>query len=336
MPLISDTNQKKLEKLNINIKTKYIVNKNILERNTDNSKNDNIKDGIRCEKDYFYNNKLLYIEKNFDTRMQYSYIQSDDNDKDYKCLNCGMVGKLSEFVNGCPYCHTIYNIDYEEKDLGSKYHYDRVLRNPAYLFITGIVDYVVSIIFMFILLKNISRTFNEYDVAKVFIYGSILAMILYYFFYIVDAYVILEPIKRYKDKENKKQMEFWSRTGINKKTFFNNLNYEVSNKYYNSADIIDYDILDYDSFLDYHLNDDYFAKVKAYVRIVYFINNKFKAKYIEDTYVMKKNTNDIVKLENGFNKIKCHKCGASIDVTKGVCEYCHSSSKYFQEWFLDL
>ena len=30
MPLISDTNQKKLEKLNINIKTKYIVNKNIL------------------------------------------------------------------------------------------------------------------------------------------------------------------------------------------------------------------------------------------------------------------------------------------------------------------
>ena len=247
-----------------------------------------------------------------------------------------MVGKLSEFVNGCPYCHTIYNIDYEEKDLGSKYHYDRVLRNPAYLFITGIVDYVVSIIFMFILLKNISRTFNEYDVAKVFIYGSILAMILYYFFYIVDAYVILEPIKRYKDKENKKQMEFWSRTGINKKTFFNNLNYEVSNKYYNSADIIDYDILDYDSFLDYHLNDDYFVKVKAYVRIVYFINKKFKAKYIEDTYVMKKNTNDIVKLENGFNKIKCHKCGASIDVTKGVCEYCHSSSKYFQEWFLDL
>ena len=38
-------------------------------------------------------------------------------------------------------------------------------------------------------------------------------------------------------------------------------------------------------------------------------DEKFKVKYIEDTYVMKKNTNDIVKLENGFNKIKCHKCG---------------------------
>ena len=168
------------------------------------------------------------MEKNFDTRMQYFYIQSEDNAKDYKCLNCGMVGKLNAFVNGCPYCYTIYNIDYEEKDLGSKYHYDRVLRNP---------------------------------------------------------------------------------------------------------DIIDYDILDYDSFLDYYIDDDYFVKVKAYVRIVYFINNKFKAKYIEDTYIMKKNTNDIIKLENWFNKIKCQKFVASIDVTKGVCEYCHSSSSIFKSGF---
>ena len=74
------------------------------------------------------------------------------------------------------------------------------------------------------------------------------------------------------------------------------------------------------------------------IRVTPFIEKNLlqHQKYIEDTYVMKKNTNDIVKLENGFNKIKCHKCGASIDVTKGVCEYCHSSSKYFQEWFLDL
>ena len=50
---------------------------------------------------------------------------------------------------------------------------------------------------------------------------------------------------------------------------------------------------------------------------------------------MKKNTNDIVKLENGFNKIKCHKCGASIDATKGYCEYCHAKIKYLQEWILE-
>ena len=51
MPLISDGIQKKkLKKYNINIKTKYIVNNQILERNSDDTYNDDIKNGIRCEK----------------------------------------------------------------------------------------------------------------------------------------------------------------------------------------------------------------------------------------------------------------------------------------------
>ena len=44
MALVSDTSQiKKLKSYNINIKTKYIVDGKILERNTDNSHNDDIK-----------------------------------------------------------------------------------------------------------------------------------------------------------------------------------------------------------------------------------------------------------------------------------------------------
>ena len=49
MPLVSDNfHQNKLKKYNINIKTKYIVDNKILERNTDINKiNDDIKKGIR-------------------------------------------------------------------------------------------------------------------------------------------------------------------------------------------------------------------------------------------------------------------------------------------------
>ena len=48
MPLVSDNFQKeKLKKYNINIKTKYIVGNQILEKNTDDSYNDDIKKGIR-------------------------------------------------------------------------------------------------------------------------------------------------------------------------------------------------------------------------------------------------------------------------------------------------
>ena len=72
-----------------------------------------------------------------------------NNNKPNKCLNCGMQSKLKDFVDGCSYCGTYYNIDYTNKDLGSKYHYDRVLRNSSYRIITGIVDLIISMILCF-------------------------------------------------------------------------------------------------------------------------------------------------------------------------------------------
>lgn len=88
---------------------------------------------------------------------------------------------MSEFVDGCPYCGTYYNLDYTEKDLGSKYHYDRVLRTNTYRVITGIVDLVFSLLVTYYFIKFTSRTFNVYDISKIFIYGFILSVVLYYF-----------------------------------------------------------------------------------------------------------------------------------------------------------
>ena len=233
MPLISDNfNKKKLKDYGINIRTKYFVGNKVYERNTDDSINDDIISGIRFEKDYYIDKKLIHKETEFDSRIEYTFISNEMENKEYTCPNCGMKSELKNFVDGCPYCRTYYNIDYVDKDLGSKYHYDRVLRNKSYRIITGIIDLIVSTILCFIFIKTTSRTFNSVDICKIFIYGLILSMILYYFFYILDAYVILGPIKIYKDKENQKQIDFWNRTKIDKKSFFNNLNYEVRKYYY--------------------------------------------------------------------------------------------------------
>lgn len=336
MPLVSDTSQnKKLKKYNINIKTKYIVGDKILERNTNNSYDDDIKNGIRCKKEYFVEDRLLHTEKIFDSRIEYTFISKDQENSNYTCPNCGMHGKLKEFIDGCPYCRTYYNIDYTDKDMGGKYHYDRILRNTTYRIVTAIIDILVSFILSFIFIKATSRTFNSYDISKIFIYGTILASILYYFFYIIDAYIVLGPIKTYKDTQNKKQIDFWNRTNIDKKTFFNNLNYEIKNKYYNSSDIIDYDIIDFDGFEEFTKNNCLYVKVDTYVRIVMYKNNKFTSKFITDTYILKRTDGEVLKLKNGANMIKCHKCGSSIDITKGYCEYCHTKIKYLQEWILE-
>lgn len=336
MALISETYQKeKLKRYGINIRTKYIVGNKILERNTNDSVNDNIERGIRCQKEYYIDNKLAHKEKLFDSRIEYTYIMDNNINEEYECPNCGMKSPLKDFIDGCPYCKTYYNMDYSEKDLGSKYHYDRVLKSNIYRVITLIVDIIISIIISFLFIKLTSRTFNNYDIIKIFIYGIILSLILYYFFYIADAYIILSPIKKYKDKENKKQIEFWQRTKINKKTFFNNLNYEIRKKYYSKENIIDYDILDYTNFKDYEVNGVLYVDVTADLRIVTYENKKLKSKIITQTYTMKQNKNTLLNLGTKENIIRCANCGASIDVTKGKCEYCHSEIKYLQEWILE-
>ena len=336
MALISETYQKeKLKRYGINIRTKYIVGNKILERNTNDSVNDNIERGIRCQKEYYIDNKLAHKEKLFDSRIEYTYIMDNNINEEYECPNCGMKSPLKDFIDGCPYCKTYYNMDYSEKDLGSKYHYDRVLKSNIYRVITLIVDIIISIIISFIFIKLTSRTFNNYDIIKIFIYGIILSLILYYFFYIADAYIILSPIKKYKDKENKKQIEFWQRTKINKKTFFNNLNYEIRKKYYSKENIIDYDILDYTNFKDYEVNGVLYVDVTADLRIVTYENKKLKSKIITQTYTMQQNKNTLLNLGTKEKIIRCANCGASIDVTKGKCEYCHSEIKYLQEWILE-
>lgn len=123
-------------------------------------------------------------------------------------------------------------------------------------------------------------------------------------------------------------MEFWDRTKIDKKTFFNNLNYEVGKKYYLKEDIIDYDILDYLDFKEFRKDDKLYVSVKADVRIVYLKNNKIKSKFIEDTYVLLKHNNKTIELKDGANMIKCPNCGASVDVKNGYCEYCNSKIGY--------
>lgn len=335
MPLISDNYQiKKLNKYKINIKTKYIVGNDLLERNTDNTKNDDIKNGIRCKKEYYLNNNLTHTEDLFDSRIEYTFISKDVENKDYTCPNCGMHSKLKDFIDGCPYCQTYYNIDYTNKDLGSKYHYDQVLRSNTYRVITGIVDIIISLILSYIFIKTTSRTFNGFDISKIFIYGLILSLILYYFFYIIDAYIVLTPIKNYKDKENKKQEEFWESTKIDKKKFYNNLNYELRKYYYSKDNIIDYDIIDYLSFNNFTKNNQEYIKITAEVRVVYYKNNKITSRIIKDTYLLKHHTDNIQSLKEGENIIKCHNCGASIDITQEECSYCHTKTKYLQEWTL--
>jgi len=336
--IIEKPQNERLKKYNINIKTKYKVNDCILERNTDNSKNDDIKNGIILEKNYYRNGIIVKREYDFDSRIQYSFVFNDEGNKDSVCPNCGMSGKIKDFSEGCPYCGTSYNLEYLDKVLGSKYYYDRIIKGKGYKVKTFIIDMVVSFIISLLFILGTSRTFYFFDILKVFIGAILIGLILFYIFYYLDAAILLPRIVKYKDKLNKKQMEFWNRMTkyeVNKNTFYNNLNYELRRYYYSekNPNIIDYNIIDYTSLEEEILDNNLYVDVSLEIKIVEIKGDKLIDRIENDIFRLKRQKlNGVIK--GGGNIIECNSCGAPIDVTNGECSYCKEAVNYFQEWVL--
>ena len=329
--------EERLKNIGLNIKTKYKSFDDVLERNTDGSKNDNIPEGVRIGKDYYYRGQVVHKETLFDSRILYKF-EFNHGDKEQKCPNCGSVGTLEEFNNGCPYCGTHYNLDYDNKDLGGKYYYDRTLKGHGYVVKTLIIDLIVSFIVSLWFISTTSRTFTIFDMSKVLLGTVLIGAILFFVFYYLDAAIILSFVRAKKDKLNKMQIDFWNRMndkGITKNSFYNNLNFELRQLYYGDKypNVVDYDILDYNSFRESEDKDGFYITVNLDIRLVEFKNGKVKSDTDSKTYKFKRAKVD-GKLDKGVNIIQCHGCGASIDVTKGECEYCGVKNNYLQEWYL--
>ena len=329
MAYLSETkHEKRLKEKEVNIRTTYISGDRLVVRNTDATQNEDVVNGIRCRKEYFIRGKSRHIETFFDSRIEYTYVSDAMSKEAHSCANCGFSGVVSDFINGCPYCGSPCNVEYTDRDPGSKYHYDYVVRKPLYRIITAVVDVIVSLFLAFVFIISTSRTFNGYDIAKIFIYGGILSLILYYFFYLYDAYAVIGTVKSYKEKQNLKQAQFWQRTGYDRKYIYNRINTELNRRYYSQDDIIDYDIIDYVDFDENVTNKGETVIVSLDVRVVTLTNNRIKTRYITDKFEVPVSENNL-KLRGGINIIKCPKCNADIDAGKGVCDYCKTEITSF-------
>jgi rubrerythrin len=341
MSLITERiHNKRLQDFGLNVKTKYKSGTRVLERNSDNSHNDNIVSGVVIEKDYLRDNKIIHKSFNFDPRIEYHFLFESDQET-IKCPNCGNTEKVKDFLDGCPYCGTHYNMDFTEKELSTKYHVDNVMKDNKYIIVAAVLSLIFSIFIMFLYIRATGRTFNIYDKAKVAIFGLGLGAFLFYVFYTIDAYIVTLPVLMYKNRENQKQLSFWQKMdklGIDRKNFFNNFNYELEKVFYNEEDnqnIIDYDIIDYLSYDDFQDKDGLLnVKIRVLLRTVQYQNRSIKEKRLERDFVIKRVNEYSTKLESEINIKKCPNCGASLDLTKDECEYCGTKNNHLQEWYL--
>ena len=341
MSLITERiHNKRLQDFELNVKTKYKCGSRVLERNSDNSHNDNITSGVVIEKDYYKDNKLLHKSFNFDPRIEYQFLFESDQET-IKCPNCGNEEKVENFLDGCPYCGTHYNMDFNDKELSTKYHVDNVMKDEKYNVIAAILSLIVATIIMFFYIRATGRTFNIYDISKVIIFGLGLGAFFFFIFYTIDAYIVTLPVLLYKQKENAKQIAFWQKMtgmGVDRKNFFNNFNHELEKVFYNeetNKNIIDYDIIDYLNYDDFKDKDGLLnVKIKVLLRTVQYLKNNIKEQRVEREFTLKRVNDHSTKLEENINIKKCPNCGASLDLTKDECEYCGTKNNHLQEWYL--
>ena len=336
--VVEQFQDKRLRKYNVNIKTKFLDGDKHKERNSDDSHNDDIKSGIILEKDYYVGGILNKKENIFDSRILYNY--EFDSEEEIICKNCGVNGKAADFENnGCPYCGSSYNIEYDTKELGSKNYYDYVVKDRKYIMKVLIKDLIISLIIIGIYILTTSRTMYFFDILKIVVGTLILGLILFIFFYYMDAKMILPSIKAKKEKQNDLQREFWERMEekkVDKIQFFNNLVYLLRELYYSDKypNVIDFDIIDYDNYKDVYIDNDMFVDITLDIRIVSFDKGKIVSKREEKTYRLKR-LNEFRELKGGINFIKCPSCGHSIDVTLSECSYCGHKINYLQEWYFE-
>lgn len=341
MSLISERNhEKRLSDYKINIKTKYSDGNVIVEKNTDNSKNDELTKGIRVEKDYFINNKLIKRLYGFDPRIEYSYINSQELGTDFDCPNCRMITHISEKIESCPFCGSHLNLDYKNKNMGSKTTYDLAIVNKKYIIYALITAIVIATIISFVFFYNTGRTYNIYDIGKTVAIGLVAALILFFAFYMIDSLIVLLPIKLKKDKINRSDEKVWKDLDdrqISYVTFYNNLHYELDKHFYveSKSNIIDYDVIDYYNFKLVEDASSLYLSMDIIIREVMYEKDKIKVKteFLKATF--KRNNKPVIKTDDGkIHMINCHNCGASIDVTSDKCNYCDTPNNYNQEWYL--
>lgn len=333
----------RLKKFGINIKTKFQDGNNVSERNSDNSYNDDIKNAIILNKTYFKNNVPIHMENNFNPSLLYSFMINKEFESDIKCPNCGMTDKGKEFENGCPYCGSTYTIEYSYKNVGAKLHLNYVMKNYKYKFRVFFTDFAICFILSFCYCIATGRTFTVFDISKILALASMGTLLLFYPFYILDSYAVSSNVVRRMKKKQQKQLKFWediSKYKISKEKFFNNLNNELNEYFYDGSydknrNVIDYDVIDYDDYeYSFDSQNRINIKVKMEIRVVEFINEMIKTSNKTLDLILVQN--EIVEDEYhpGIYIAKCHGCGASIDILKDKCDYCGAKIHFLQSWYI--
>lgn len=331
VPVSEKYHYKRLQEKGIVIEDRFIREsenrKEIYVRSSDGIRNDQILRLPRLEKLYFLNKKYIGRIKG-KTNIKYTFYSNILNDE-IVCQNCSHKSNSKDFLDGCPYCGTEFNMNYTTQNYGIKEMMEVLNTKRTYL-----VIFIITIFLYFLILKA-----NNFKLIT-FIMSIIGVPILYFAVYLATM-VIMLPVCIIRLFLVGEELSIWKKAqklnlNVNEYKFYSDLNCELLKYLYDEKlfpeekDLIDFQILKYNKIKVISYNPELIIEVQYTIQKIYL-----KGKYIRDI-IQKHNTclkYNKIHIENkGYTVINCPNCGNSLDITKKECEYCGTITNFKNEW----
>ena len=344
MTVVSEKpHQHRLDRSDVVIETDFWDERRVKTRRTDAADNQDIFSGVIMSKRYYLRGQMKHTERTFSPLIQYSFVMRHTPDEQFTCPNCGHPGIAADPADSCPFCGTYYNVVYANRQDAGKFSGEKKAKALSGYAIPFVIILALCMGIAAVTVYFTSRTFGLFDVLKGLIFGGVAGLTLFFVYYSINAFVIVRKAEQEYIRQTKEIERFRADLmdrEITLNQFYTNLNSELVSYFYNDAiaenkNIVDFDILDY---TDYGLTADKEGRsrldVSIMLRLVRLENEKMSAATLPVRVTM--GFNDLVTdaLRPGVNLIRCHRCGASIDVTKPQCEYCGAPVKYKQRLYL--
>lgn len=285
-------------------------------RTTDGKVLNNIRNFPLKEKRYFHNNEFIYKDDKFDDEILYNIETFEDENEIITCPNCGNEGKVIDLMDGCPYCRSVFNFGISDKIIGKR----KIVKGIDLWFYFKL--YLLWLPLEFFIMGILCSVFVE-EASLVLLLGNIILFL-----------ILIIIIRKHKLKE-KLKYEYYKgiewKSSKNERNFYNNLYLELLIDLFETKDLIDFEIVNYEKI---NFISDNEIIIYCLIRKIFYTD---KIIVTNSTYEIKLNYNDrkIDVNDNNYKLVKCLGCGSSIDVSADKCNYCHRINDTNNEWIIE-
>lgn len=331
------------------------------------------KDNIIEEKSFKKDGRTIYDHKGKKMWIG-NVIKARDENNMVACPNCGNMGDISSYINGCDYCNSRFQVeDFEEKVSSFVVSDDekRKVQNISTrcslgAIIAGIVMIIAMIVsFIVVIINQVNYKPGNYNANATIIFASLITgfpIFIKVFIGLIIVFVLIAVVvNRIRKNEVIEKNEVYYRlkniNGFVPEKFVQNLEYKLRNIHFAEkveevsafASVpVDKIIEKYQDIIECSLYkvkfEDYksvqgkdIIKLSCIMQISKMINNKIYEEGEKLVIYLSKKSDITEKDFGAIRFISCGNCGSSINILNGgVCEYCGTRLNYADyDWIID-